>query len=202
MEALVVSIITVPIYYTTWHHVPKQHNAESPPWEPQIYLPNYVTLCKTYEVHYEVWSTTCEVLTVLFTDGNSSLLRCDTVSLSMHCQHSAGPWCLHCEGQPVQVERSTLKTEALQLLKMTATAHTMTQHHMWHYVPADHKLDTKQVLLLTLLLIWGFWVAVLTNSIIDSLLFQPTNCLIILQGLRSYQLTGNMHNRLQLSIYL
>jgi len=43
---------------------------------------------------------------------------------------------------------------------------------------------------------------VLTNSIIDSLLFQPTSCLIILQGLRSYQLTGNMQNRLQTSIYL
>jgi len=31
MEALVVSTITVPIYYTTWHHVPQHHNAESQP---------------------------------------------------------------------------------------------------------------------------------------------------------------------------
>jgi len=92
-------------------------------------------------------------------------------------------WCLPCEGWAVQVESSPLKTEALQLLKMSATAYTTTQHHMWHYIPADHNLDTKQVLLLTLLLIWGLWVAKLTNSITDFLLFQPTNCLL---GLRSY----------------
>jgi len=35
--------------------MPQHHNAESPPWEPQIYLPNYVTLCKTYDAHYGVW---------------------------------------------------------------------------------------------------------------------------------------------------
>jgi hypothetical protein len=80
-------------------------------------------------------------------------------------------WCLHCEGWAVQVESATLKTEGLQLLKMSTTAHTTTQHHMWHYIPADHNLDTKQVMLLTLLISWGLWVAELTNSIIDSLPF-------------------------------
>jgi hypothetical protein len=46
-----------------------------------------------------------------------------------------------------------------------------------------------------------FWIATLTNNIIDSLLFQPTYCLL-LQGLRSYLLTGNLYNTIQTSIYL
>ena len=142
---------------------------------------NYVTLCKIYKAHYEIWGIICEVLTVLLTDGNSSLLRCDIVK----CQYAAGPWCYHCEGRGVQVESSTLKTKGLQLLKISATAHTMTQHHMWHYIPADHNLDTKHVLLLTLWLTWGFWFAELTNSIIDPLLFPPTYC-PLLHGLRGY----------------
>jgi hypothetical protein len=143
MEALVVSIITVPIYYATWRHMPHHHNAESQHWEPQIYLPNFMQ--DIWGMKYNMWGSDSAVHW-----WNSSLLRCDTVSLSLHFQHSAGPWSLHCEGQTVQVESSTLKTEALQLLKMSATTYTMTQHHMWHYIPAHHNLDTRQVLLLTL----------------------------------------------------
>ena len=118
------------------------HATEKQCWVTTIRTSNLSTNLCDCEIHYEVWGIIFEVLTVLFTDGNSSLLRCNTVSLNVHFQHSAGPWCLHCDGQTVQVESSTLKTEALQLLKMSATAHTMTQHHMWHYIPADQNLDT------------------------------------------------------------
>ena len=48
MQALVVSRIMVPVHHVTWHHMPRCHNAESQPWEPQIYVANYVTLRKTY----------------------------------------------------------------------------------------------------------------------------------------------------------
>jgi hypothetical protein len=148
MEAPVVYRITVPIYYATWHHMPQHHNAESPPWEPQIYIPNYVTMHdiwgSLWGMRYNMWGSHSAVHWREF-----SLLRCDIVSLSLHFQHSAGPWCLHCEGWTVQVESSTLKTEDLQLLKISANTHTMTLHHMRHYIPADHNLDTKQVLLVT-----------------------------------------------------
>ena len=38
MEVPVVYRIRVHVHYATWHHMPHHHNAESPPWEPQIYL--------------------------------------------------------------------------------------------------------------------------------------------------------------------
>jgi hypothetical protein len=79
---------------------------------------------------------------VVFTDGDSSLLGRDNVSLSVHFQHSAGPWRLHLEGLAVQDESSTLNTEALKSLTMSATTHTMTQHHIWHYTPEAHNCDT------------------------------------------------------------
>ena len=38
MDAPVVSRIMVPVYHVTWHHMPRRHDTESRPWEPQIYV--------------------------------------------------------------------------------------------------------------------------------------------------------------------
>ena len=58
METLVVSRIMVPIYYATWHHM-SHYNAESLPWEPQIYLPNFMQDIwgSLWDMRYNMWGS-------------------------------------------------------------------------------------------------------------------------------------------------
>ena len=163
--------------------MPRHHNAESPPWEPLICLPNYVTLCKTYEVHYSMWGSHSAVHWWEF--KSSEMLHSVT-----ECALPAFCWTtvpsLWGSGNPGRKLNPEDRGPTIVENVSNYTHHDTASHVTLHSWRSKPWYKTSSVIdIIANLKIHIFWVAALTNSIIDSLLFQPTNCLL-LQGLRSY----------------